>query len=246
MRQWRYSCSTSVRLKTTSNKKISFCPIFYSPYKENKIWSCNRLYTDRLPAVGGSAIWSHFCYRGLQRDVQVSRSRRGPAVMLYQETEAQKYPDMNLKWLCSCTRWQVQCVRCVNRCLWSLYTLYVFWYMSPTFLHTAPVSWCLHETEMDFTTEIIAHFWLYGGHWRDDWRSYVQTQQLLSQTIQGDRFIQGLADSSEEDAHGRHSPWPLRMFSIKQIYYDSRPTPIHALISICSVVRAVCYNLLLF
>lgn len=134
---------------------------------------------------------------------------------------------------------------CANRMKYMDFTLYVFWYLSPTFLHTATCelmsSWdgLYNRNYRTFLTLRWALAWLLE-------KLCVQIQQLLSQTIQGDRFIQGLADSSEENAHGRCSPGPLHMFAIKLIYYDSRPTTIHALISICSVVRAVCSNLLLF
>lgn len=141
-------------------------------------------------------------------------------------------------------RWQAPCGRCVNRMKYMDFTWYVFWYMSPTFLHTATCE--LHETETDFPTEIIAIFWLYGGHWSDGSRSYVCKHSSCSHKPSKVTDPFKAADSSEEDAHSRRSPRTLCVFAIKLIYYDSRPTPIHALISICSVVGAVCSNLLLF
>lgn len=123
---------------------------------------------------------------------------------------------MNLKSLCSCTRWQAQCGRCVNCMKYMDLTLNLFWYMSPTFLQTV-------------TCELMSS-WDWDGLYNRNYRTFltvrwalawrleklcVQTQQLLSQTIQGDRLIQGLADSSEEDAHGQRSPWPHRMFCYK-------------------------------
>lgn len=75
----------------------------------------------------------------------------------------------------------------------------------------------------------------------------IEKQSKLTDSVKASRTL----TQSAADAYGSISPWGWLMcvcffVSGKLIYYYSHPAPLHALLSICTVVLAVCSNLLLF